>query len=120
VRVFSNHLIASCYQMEYISYYYAVFLLNFGVIMDKVIVQSRVSPELKEEAEKILAGLGMTTAEAIRLFLQQTVNSCKFPFVPELRQPKTEFKQAIKELDEDQAEHFDDFDSFLSSWEKDK
>ena len=36
--------------------------------MSKVIVQSRVSAELKEEAEKILAGLGMTTAEAIRLF----------------------------------------------------
>lgn len=88
--------------------------------MSKVIVQSRISPELKEEAEKVLAGLGMSTAEAIRLFLQQTVNSYKFPFVPELRQPKLEFKQAIKELDEDKAEHFDDFDSFSSSWQQDK
>ena len=88
--------------------------------MGKVIVQSRVSVELKEEAEKILAGLGMTTAEAIQLFLQQTVNSCKFPFTPELRQPKAEFKQAIKELDEDKSEHFENFDDFTASWDKDR
>jgi len=45
-------------------------------------VQARVNPELKEEAEAIFGAMGMTTAEAIRIFLQQTVNNRGLPFRP--------------------------------------
>jgi addiction module RelB/DinJ family antitoxin len=50
-------------------------------------VQARISPELKEEAEAIFASMGMTTAEAIRIFLQQTVNMGGLPFQPMAKIP---------------------------------
>ena len=84
--------------------------------MGKVIVQSRVQKELKDEAEEILDGMGLTVAEAIRLFLTQTVTDHRFPFVPRLRQPSTELNAAIKELDDGAAEHFDDIDQLEKSW----
>jgi addiction module RelB/DinJ family antitoxin len=45
-------------------------------------IQAEISPEVKQEAEAIFAAMGMTTAEAIRLFLYQTVNSRALPFQP--------------------------------------
>jgi len=46
--------------------------------MPNVTVQARVGPELKQEAEAVFSAIGMTTAEAIRVFLQQAVNSGGF------------------------------------------
>jgi len=37
--------------------------------MANITVQARISPELKEQAEAILAAMGLTTADGIRLFL---------------------------------------------------
>ena len=50
--------------------------------MSNVTVQARVTPELKKQAETIFADMGMTTAEAIRIFLKQVVNSGGLPFQP--------------------------------------
>lgn len=38
---------------------------------DTVMMHTRIDRELKREAEQILAGIGMTTSEAIRLFLHR-------------------------------------------------
>lgn len=38
---------------------------------DTVMMHTRIDRELKQEAEQILAGIGMTTSEAIRLFLHR-------------------------------------------------
>ena len=84
--------------------------------MSKVIVQSRVPQELKNEAESVFSAMGLTVAEAIRLFLNQTVTDYKFPFVPKLRQPTAEFKAALRELDEGKAERFDNVDDLFASW----
>ncbi|MES9906453.1 MAG: type II toxin-antitoxin system RelB/DinJ family antitoxin [Sedimenticola sp.] len=86
--------------------------------MSKVIVQSRVSKELKDEAETVFSAMGLTVAEAIRLFLNQTVTDYRFPFVPKLRQPTPEFHAALHELDEGKAERFDDMDKLFASWDK--
>lgn len=83
--------------------------------MSKVIVQSRVTESLKDEAEQVFASMGITTAEAIRLFLHQTVADYQFPFTPKLRKPSPEFTEAIRELDEGRAERFDNFDAFKAS-----
>ena len=88
--------------------------------MSKVIVQSRVPQELKDEAESVFSAMGLTLAEAIRLFLNQTVTDYKFPFVPKLRQPTSEFQAALRELDEGKAERFDNVDELFASWESDK
>ena len=48
--------------------------------MPNVTVKARISPELKEQAKAILSEIGLSTADAIRVFLQQTVNSVAYHF----------------------------------------
>ena len=68
--------------------------------MSTVIVQSRVSPELKEDAAVVFKAMGMSTAEAIRIFLQQTVNSGRLPFQPTTKIPNAETLAAFRETEE--------------------
>ena len=55
--------------------------------MSSVAVQSRVSPELKAQAEAIFTALGLSTSDAIRMFLQQAVNTGGLPFQPTIGRP---------------------------------
>ncbi len=48
-------------------------------------VRSRLSPELKVQAESVLASIGMTSSEAIRLFYKQIASRKEFPL--ELKVP---------------------------------
>jgi DNA-damage-inducible protein J len=58
--------------------------------MPSVTVQSRVNPELKQQAEVIFASMGMSLADGIRIFLHQTVNVHGLPFQPSIKQPNAE------------------------------
>lgn len=58
--------------------------------MSTVTIQSRVSPELKKQAEAVFAALGLSTSDAIRMFLQQAVNIGGLPFQPTARRPNAE------------------------------
>lgn len=49
-------------------------------------VHTRVTEDIKNQAEKIFASLGLTTSQAIMLFLTATVNRNGMPF--ELTLPK--------------------------------
>lgn len=51
-------------------------------------VHTRVTEDIKNRAEKIFASLGLTTSQAIMLFLTATVNHNGMPF--ELTLPKKE------------------------------
>ena len=51
-------------------------------------VHTRVTEDIKNQAEKIFASLGLTTSQAIMLFLTATVNRNGMPF--ELTLPKKE------------------------------
>ena len=66
--------------------------------MVSVTVQSRVDPSLKEKAEIVLSSMGMSTADAIRIFLQQTVNEGRLPFQPHAKIPNAETIEAMEEL----------------------
>ena len=50
--------------------------------MTNKLIQLRVKAELKEQAEEIFEAMGITTSDAIRMFLQQTVNIGGLPFQP--------------------------------------
>lgn len=52
--------------------------------MKDAIVRARVTPRLKEEAESVFEGLGISTTEAIRMFLTQVKLRRGLPFVVEL------------------------------------
>ena len=50
--------------------------------MNNITVQSRISPELKSQADEVLSSMGISMADGIRMFLQQCVNQNALPFQP--------------------------------------
>jgi DNA-damage-inducible protein J len=58
-------------------------------------VRARVEPELKRGAEAVLKKIGLTSSEAITLFLAQVKLRKGLPFP--VRVPNRETKRAIKE-----------------------
>lgn len=61
-------------------------------------VQARVDATLKIEAEAVFNAIGLKTSEAIRLFLQQTVNMGGLPFRPQTKQANQATLAAMQEL----------------------
>jgi len=62
------------------------------------LVQARVSDALKTQADMIFTSIGLTTSDAIRMFLQQSVNLGGLPFQPMAKIPNKETIAAMEEL----------------------
>lgn len=58
-------------------------------------VRARVKPALKRDAEAVLKRMGLTSSEAITLFLTQVKLTKSIPFP--VRIPNAETRQAIKQ-----------------------
>lgn len=58
-------------------------------------VQARIDPDLKESAEAILAELGLTATDAIRMFYKQVKIHRGLPF--DVRIPNAATRAAIRE-----------------------
>jgi DNA-damage-inducible protein J len=58
-------------------------------------VRARMEPGLKKDAEKVMAHIGLSPTEAIRLFYRQVTIHEGLPF--ELRVPNAETRAAIAE-----------------------
>lgn len=86
--------------------------------MSNVTVQARVSSELKQEAEAVFAAIGMSTAEAIRIFLQQAVNSGGLPFQPKAQTPNAETLAAMMELEDRGGQVFSTIDELFDDWRR--
>jgi DNA-damage-inducible protein J len=84
--------------------------------MANVTVQARVSPELKQEAEAVFSAIGMSTAEAIRVFLQQAVNSGGLPFQPSAKIPSAETLAAMMELEDGGGQLFQATEELFADW----
>ena len=80
-------------------------------------VQVRVTPELKKQAETVFKAIGLKTSEAIRLFLQQAVNTGGLPFQPMVRQPNTETREAMTEMEKGEGSQFKNTTELFKSWE---
>lgn len=63
-------------------------------------IHVRVEPKIKEEAERILNNLGMTSAEAITIYLRQIILNCGIPFEIKMPQFSNEMLEAIEEANE--------------------
>ena len=59
-------------------------------------IRARVDPELKSEAEAILREVGLSSSEAMRLFLHQVVSQRGLPF--EVKIPNAETVAAIESI----------------------
>ena len=72
-------------------------------------VRARVNGELKQEVEEILSQIGLSTSQAITLFLKRIKYERGIPF--ELKVPNATTLQAMKEADNNIGEtvSLDDF-----------
>lgn len=84
--------------------------------MSSVTVQSQVSPELNKQAEAVFAALGLSTADAIRLFLQQAVNTGGLPFQPTAKRPNPETLEAMTELEGGGGQAFRTTAELFADW----
>lgn len=66
------------------------------------VIRSRIDPEVKNEASKILRSMGLTLSEGIRLFLHQIIAQKKLPFSVET--PNAITVKAMKSADRGEGE----------------
>ncbi|MCX4079838.1 type II toxin-antitoxin system RelB/DinJ family antitoxin [Rickettsia rhipicephali] len=59
----------------------------------------RVSADIKIEAEEIFKQMGMTMSEAIRMFLNQCINSGGLPFKPHIKIPNEKTIKTFEDTD---------------------
>lgn len=81
-------------------------------------IQTRVSGKLKHEAEALFAGMGLGLSDAIRMFLQQSINEGGIPFQPRAKRPNAETIEAMEEADRGEGEYFDSAEELFASWRK--
>lgn len=60
----------------------------------------RVRPDIKREAEDILDNLGMTTTEAVNIYLKQIILNCGLPFEVKTPQFSDDMLESIAEAEE--------------------
>ena len=60
-------------------------------------IRSRIEPELKENATRILASCGLNVSDAVRLFLRQVVAQNGLPF--EVKSPNAITRAAMEEAE---------------------
>lgn len=59
------------------------------------IIQARVDPDVKRDAEEVFSALGLSAAEAIRLFYRQVALCQGLPFSVSI--PNAETREAIRQ-----------------------
>ncbi|MDX2345588.1 MAG: type II toxin-antitoxin system RelB/DinJ family antitoxin [Legionella sp.] len=71
-------------------------------------INARIEPKLKHQAEAILHHVGLSTAEAIRLFYTQICLNKGLPF--EVKLPNAETLAAIDELESGKGSKYNSMD----------
>lgn len=83
--------------------------------MNTVDIRLRIAEDTKIEAEQIFKQMGMTMSEAMRIFLNQCINSGGLPFKPHVKIPNKETLKAFEETDNGDGTTFtlEEFEKFL-------
>ena len=84
---------------------------NGTTSMANHLVQARVDREVKEEAATVLAAMGLTVSDAVRLLLTRVAREKALPFAPLV--PNDETIAAMKEARAGNLPQFKDADSLL-------
>ncbi len=72
-----------------------------GAKQMNAMIQARVDAESKREAEEILARLGMTLNDAVRIFISQVVMTRGLPFQPKLPSEDEFVAKAVADAEAD-------------------
>ena len=88
------------------------------------VIQARVDAESKKQAEKILKQMGITLNDAVRMLVNQIINSRALPFQPKLPTEDEFINQAIADAEKDIKAGrvygpFSSVDELLADLEKD-
>ena len=75
-------------------------------------INTRIDPTLKKEAEGILSRIGLSAAEAIRLFYSQIKIQKGLPFT--LKIPNRETLRAMKDADEGKTSRIENLDRLFA------
>ena len=79
--------------------------------MANQLVQVHVNRDVREEASAVLAGMGLSVSDAIRLLLTRIAREKTLPFAPLI--PNAETTAAMKEASTGNLARFDDIESLL-------
>ena len=60
--------------------------------------QFRINPKVRERAEAVYAGCGLTLTDAINIFIQQSINVDGLPFVVTRKSKAAKYEQAVTRL----------------------
>jgi DNA-damage-inducible protein J len=80
-------------------------------------IRSRIEPDLKENATRVLAACGLNVSDAVRLFLRQVVAQNGLPF--EVKAPNAATRAAMREADAGDLPHFASVQELFDDLEKD-
>jgi DNA-damage-inducible protein J len=91
-----------------------MYSLNFtGVIMvANAVVRARIDEQIKEEATVVLASMGMTVSQAMRLMLTRVAKEKALPFEPLI--PNEETLNAMKEARQGGLDSFDSVEALMA------
>jgi DNA-damage-inducible protein J len=70
------------------------------------VIRARIDPGLKKAAAAVFKSMGLTTSEAVRLFLLQSVAERALPFA--LKEPNAETRSAIAEARRGEGKEYTD------------
>jgi DNA-damage-inducible protein J len=76
------------------------------------LVQARIDEAVKEEAAAVLASMGLTVSDAVRLLLTRVAKEHALPFDPLI--PNEQTVQAMKEARQGKLASFKDVDALLA------
>lgn len=79
--------------------------------MPNQLVQARVNSDIKDEASAVLAAMGLSVSDAVRLLLTRVAREKALPFAPLV--PNAETIAAMKEARAGKLARFDDVESLL-------
>jgi DNA-damage-inducible protein J len=120
-RVTKNNLSRS-FNLKYCRKFPKVVLLNdnvnqhiyfYGVNMTaNALVQARINESIKEEAAIVLAAIGLTVSDAVRLLLTRVARDHAMPFEPLIPNAKT--IAAMKEARHGKLKSFDSVEDLMA------
>ncbi|MBK1723544.1 type II toxin-antitoxin system RelB/DinJ family antitoxin [Thiocystis violacea] len=76
------------------------------------LVQARIDGDVKEEAAAVLATMGLTVSDAVRLMLTRVAREHALPFDPLIPNPET--VEAMKEARRGQLQSFESLDDLMA------
>lgn len=81
------------------------------------VVRARIDADLKREASDVLADMGLSVSDAIRLMLVRVASEKALPF--DVRVPNAMTQTAMRDAREGRVEHFDSVADLMTALNED-